>query len=192
MKVIGIDPGTLAMGISIIEHTEQRFELLHLQTLWLKKYDDPFIKLQKVQQAVKTVCGIYTPQVLSIEMPFFGKNAQVMLKLGRVQGVCIATCLDFVEKVYEYAPRKIKLAITGNGNASKEQVAYFVQTMLKLNNSPKKSLLEELDVTDATAAAITYFLQQNTVKKGSTSPKKKTKNWSAFITENPDRVLPPK
>ena len=188
MKVIGIDPGTLAMGIAVVECMDNRFKLIHLQTLWLKKYDDPFIKLQKAQQAVKTLCNVYRPEVLSIEMPFFGKNAQVMLKLGRVQGVCIATCLDVVKKVSEYSPRKIKKAITGNGNASKEQVAYLVKTMLNLHNS-SKDLLNELDATDAVATAITYFLQPDENGQIKKKPSKKTNDWKSFAAQNPNRIL---
>ena len=180
------------MGIAIIEHT-QSLKLVHLQTLWLKKYDDPFVKLQKAQQAVRMVCKVYRPEVLAIEMPFFGKNAQVMLKLGRVQGVCIATCLEFLDRVAEYSPRKIKKAITGNGSASKEQVAYLLQTMLNLRNSPEK-LLGELDATDAAATAITYFLQQNQTPISSKTrvktASKKSGGWSQFISENPHRILP--
>lgn len=186
MRVIGIDPGTLALGISVVERKASALNLLHLQTLWLKKYEDPLLKLSTVSRALHIICKTYKPDTLAIEMPFFGKNAQVMLKLGRVQGVCIGTCLDYVSKVAEYAPRKIKKSVTGNGNASKEQVAYMVRKTLRIPESLEKTT-EETDATDATAAAITYLLEsERTIPSGNGS--KKSNGWKEFLDKNPDRI----
>lgn len=176
--ILGIDPGTTVMGFGIIKTEGKNIELLVLTELILTKTDDHYLKLKKIFERTLELIDSYNPDEIAIEAPFFGKNVQSMLKLGRAQGVAMAAGLYRQIPIVEYSPKKIKMSITGNGNASKEQVAKMLQQLLKL-----KELPIHLDATDGLAAAVCHFY--NT---GTTSAEKSYTGWKAFITKNPDKV----
>ncbi|MFA6924233.1 MAG: crossover junction endodeoxyribonuclease RuvC [Bacteroidales bacterium] len=176
--ILGIDPGTNIMGYGIIQIAGKNVEVLSLGVLQLKKYDDHHIKLQKIFERTLSLIDEYKPDDLAIEAPFFGKNVQSMLKLGRAQGVAIAAALYRTVPTFEYSPRKIKQSITGKGNSTKEQVAYMLKNLLNIKEMP-----EFLDTTDALAAAVCHYFQNRITEK-----KKSYTGWKAFITENPERL----
>jgi crossover junction endodeoxyribonuclease RuvC len=177
--ILGIDPGTTIMGYGIVKSKGKSPELITLGIINLKKLDNHYAKIQKIFERTLSLIDQFKPTELAIESPFYGKNIQSMLKLGRAQGSAIAAALYRQLPIYEYAPRKIKLSITGKGNASKEQVAFILQRMLKFNNIPNN-----LDATDGLAAAVCHFFQNNI---GMVS-KTKTKSWKEFIIKNPGKV----
>lgn len=155
--------------------------LVALGVLRLDKYDDHHLKLQKIfERCIELIDGFF-PDELAIEAPFFGKNVQSMLKLGRAQGVAIAAALSRKLPVVEYAPRKIKQSITGNGNASKEQVAAMIQRLLHI---PDADMPEKLDATDGLAAAVCHYYQV----QGMAAEKKGYSGWKSFLSNNPDRL----
>jgi crossover junction endodeoxyribonuclease RuvC len=149
--ILGIDPGTSILGYGIIQVVGKKMTLVALGVVRLDKIDDHHLKLQKIFERVIELIDGFHPDELAIEAPFFGKNVQSMLKLGRAQGVAIAAALSRQMPVVEYAPRKIKQSITGNGAASKEQVAAMLQSILKI---PAADMPEKLDATDGLAAAV--------------------------------------
>ena len=175
--ILGIDPGTTVMGYGIIAIKGQRMELICHGVLHLSKLSHQALKLDKIFKRVVQLIETHCPDELAIEAPFFGKNVQSMLKLGRAQGVAIAAALSHGMPFAEYEPRKVKQSVTGNGNASKEQVEAMVNNLLIFTNTEPF-----LDATDALAVAICHHFQGNTV--GS-----KAKSWKAFVTENSARVV---
>ena len=175
---MGIDPGTTIMGFGIIRVLGSEMDFIQMNELLLKKYDDPFTKLKMIYDRTISLIDTYHPDEIAIEAPFYGKNVQSMLKLGRAQGVAMAAGLSRQIPITEYFPKKIKMAITGNGNASKEQVAKMLQQMLKLKTLPKN-----LDSTDGLAAAVCHFYNQ-----GRISQSKSYSGWSAFVKQNEDRI----
>lgn len=179
--ILGIDPGTTILGYGIIKVEGKRMTLLAMGVLHLEKYDDHHLKLQKIfERTIELIDGFH-PDELAVEAPFFGKNVQSMLKLGRAQGVAIAAALSRQLPVMEYAPRKIKQSITGNGSASKEQVAAMLQQTLKI---PAKDMPTKLDATDGLAAAVCHFYQSSSV----TGSSKSYIGWKAFLADNPKRL----
>jgi len=176
--ILGIDPGTLVTGYGIIKSKGSNIEMLAMGVMELAKLEDPYLKLQKIFERTLFLIDTFLPDEFAIEAPFFGNNVQSMLKLGRAQGVAIAAALYRNLPIAEYSPRKIKLAVTGNGAASKEQVAHFLINQLKLTIAPEK-----LDATDGLAAAVCHFYQSRAGLSGS-SPK----SWKDFINKNPGRV----
>jgi len=176
--ILGIDPGTTVMGFGIIKVTDKKMEFLQMNELLLKKYSDPFTKLKLIFERTLELIDTYHPDEIAIEAPFFGKNVQSMLKLGRAQGVAMAAGLSRQIPITEYLPKKIKMAITGNGNASKEQVAKMLQNILGLKSLPKN-----LDSTDGLAAAVCHFYNENRPAVG-----KSYTGWSAFVKQNEKRV----
>ncbi|MCW3127994.1 MAG: Crossover junction endodeoxyribonuclease RuvC [Bacteroidetes bacterium] len=177
--IIGIDPGTIVMGYGIIEVTGQKMTLVSMGVVQLSKYEDHLDRLRVISEKVKGLIEQYKPDSCAIEAPFFGKNVQSMLKLGRAQGVCIATALIQGVLVTEYSPKKIKQSITGNGNSSKEQVAAMLQQLCKFEIQPKF-----LDATDGLAAAVCHHFQGNTTVVGG----KKFSGWGDFVKNNEKRV----
>lgn len=175
--VLGIDPGTNVMGYGLIHIKGIKMELIVMGVLRLEKIEDPALKLKKIFERVITLIDEYKPDELAIEAPFFGKNVQSMLKLGRAQGVAIAGALSRNLMVNEYSPKKIKQSITGSGNASKEQVAAMLKTLLNFQETP-----EFLDATDGLAAAVCHHFQR---KPG--SAKKAYTGWKAFLVDNPEK-----
>ncbi|MDT0295848.1 crossover junction endodeoxyribonuclease RuvC [Mesonia ostreae] len=176
--ILGIDPGTTIMGFGLIKVVGREMEFLQLNELTLKKYSDHYVKLKLIFERTIELIDTYHPDEIAIEAPFFGKNVQSMLKLGRAQGVAMAAGLSREIAITEYSPKKIKMAITGNGNASKEQVARMLQSTLKLKSLPKN-----LDSTDGLAAAVCHFYNQSRVDVG-----KNYTGWEAFIKQNPKKV----
>jgi crossover junction endodeoxyribonuclease RuvC len=176
--ILGIDPGTTIMGFGLIKVVNKKMELIVLDELILKNYDDHYIKLKLIFERTIQLIETYHPDEIAIEAPFFGKNVQSMLKLGRAQGVAMAAGLSREVPITEYSPKKIKMAITGNGNASKEQVAKMLQNLLKI-----KELPTNLDATDGLAAAVCHFYNSGNVTLG-----KSYTGWSAFVKQNGDRV----
>ncbi|WP_178986751.1 crossover junction endodeoxyribonuclease RuvC [Winogradskyella helgolandensis] len=176
--ILGIDPGTTIMGFGLIKIVGKKMEFLQLNELMLKKYDDHYLKLKLIFERTVELIDTYHPDEIAIEAPFFGKNVQSMLKLGRAQGVAMAAGLSREVPITEYAPKKIKMAITGNGNASKEQVAKMLQSMLGLKTIPKN-----LDSMDGLAAAVCHFYNEGRVEVG-----KSYSGWGAFVKQNEDRV----
>ena len=174
--ILGLDPGTQIMGYGIIEQRGTKLLVLQMGVIHLKKYPDHFVKLKKIHERVIQIITEYLPDEVAIEAPFYAKNVQAMLKLGRAQGVAVAAALSRDVSVMEYLPKKVKMAVTGNGNASKEQVAAMLQKLLKFEETP-----EFLDATDALAVAVCHHFQ------GSISVQK-AKSWKTFLSENPERI----
>ncbi|NEV93966.1 crossover junction endodeoxyribonuclease RuvC [Psychroflexus sp. YR1-1] len=176
--ILGIDPGTTIMGFGVIEIENKKMKFVQLNELMLKKYDDPYTKLKLIFERTIELIDTYHPDEIAIEAPFFGKNVQSMLKLGRAQGVAMAAGLSRQIPITEYLPKKIKMAITGNGNASKEQVAKMLQQMLKIKELPKN-----LDSTDGLAAAVCHFYNSGQPAIGASYT-----GWEAFVKKNEKRV----
>jgi crossover junction endodeoxyribonuclease RuvC len=176
--ILGIDPGTTVMGYGVISVAGTRISLLVLGVLKLNKYDDHALRLKLIFERMIGLIEQYHPDELSIEAPFYGKNVQSMLKLGRAQGVAIAAALSRSIPVFEYSPRKIKQSITGKGAASKEQVAAMLVRLLNITETP-----ETLDATDGLAAAVCHFFQNGKPETG-----KKFSGWKSFLAANPDRL----
>lgn len=166
------------MGYGLIRAVGKTPELLALGIIELHKFDDHFVKLKKIFDRTVSLIDEFNPDELAIEAPFFGKNVQSMLKLGRAQGTAISAGLSRSIPIYEYAPRKIKMAITGQGNASKEQVAAILQKMLNIKEIP-----DDLDATDGLAAAVCHFYQ-NKLSSGT----KEVNSWKDFINKNPGKL----
>jgi crossover junction endodeoxyribonuclease RuvC len=179
--ILGIDPGTSILGYGIIEVQGKQMKLVALGVLRLDKIEDHHLKLQKIfERCIELIDGFH-PDELAIEAPFFGKNVQSMLKLGRAQGVAIAAALSRQISVTEYAPRKIKQSITGNGAASKEQVAAMLQRVLQIADA---DMPEKLDATDGLAAAVCHFYQSSSAL----ATGKSYSGWKSFLTANPERL----
>jgi crossover junction endodeoxyribonuclease RuvC len=179
--ILGIDPGTNIMGYGVIHVKGKNMELLAFDIINLSKLEDHAVKLKKIFETTDQLIEEFKPDDFAIEAPFFGKNVQSMLKLGRAQGVAIAAALNRNIPVTEYSPKKIKQSITGNGNASKEQVAAMLQQLLKI-----KEMHKYLDATDGLAAAVCHYFQSNS---GSNLEGKSYSGWDAFIKKNPHRKM---
>lgn len=178
--ILGIDPGTNILGFGIIRvDASGKANYVDMGVLDLRKLDSPYDKLELIYEKVGALCDLYDPDDIAIESPFYGKNAQVILKLGRAQGAAMVAALSRGKVVYEYAPRKAKMAICGNGAASKEQVCMMVQRTLGIKIESKF-----LDATDALALAMCHFYQMKSplASAGSGS------SWEKFVAENPDRI----
>jgi crossover junction endodeoxyribonuclease RuvC len=185
--ILGIDPGTNVLGYSVIEQKGKEITLLEMDVLKLGKIKDMSSRMKVLFDSIITIIDKYHPDILSIEAPFFGKNVQSMLKLGRAQGLCIAAAFSRSIPFAEYSPRTIKQSITGNGASSKEQVAIMLQRIIKFETLP-----EYLDATDALAVAVCYSNQRDILFEEPQSTKKKGKqssSWSAFLSNNPDKVI---
>ena len=174
--ILGIDPGTQVMGYGLISVKGQQLQLLQYGVIHLSKYTNHELKLKKIFDRVISLIDDYHPDEMALEAPFFHKNVQSMLKLGRAQGVAMAAALSREITIHEYAPKKVKQSVTGNGNAAKEQVAQMLKTLLGSKPTPKM-----LDATDALAVAVCHHFQRNSLGKSS-------KGWKSFISENPGRV----
>jgi len=177
--ILGIDPGTTIMGFGLIKVVGNKMSLLLLNELILNKLDDHYLRLKHIFERTIDLIEKYHPDEIAIEAPFFGKNVQSMLKLGRAQGVAMAAGLSKEISITEYSPKKIKMSITGNGNASKEQVAKMLQSLLGIKKLPKN-----LDSTDGLAAAVCHFYNQN----NTLSSEKNYSGWSAFVKQNERRI----
>lgn len=183
--ILGVDPGTQVAGYGIIAVKSGAMRMLQYGVVHLSKYSTYQLKLQKLHDTIVRIIDEYAPDEMAIEDPFFGKNVQVMLKLGRAQGVVMAAALSRGIPIVEYAPRRVKQSVTGNGNAVKEQVSRMVATLLSVDLQP-----ELFDATDALAIAICHHFHENALPGAPKTAGKKTKKggWSAFVGENPERV----
>ena len=176
--ILGIDPGTTIMGFGLIKVINKKMELIEMEELKLIKIKDHYVRLKLIFEKTIELIDKHKPDEISIEAPFFGKNVQSMLKLGRAQGVAMAAGLSRQIPVSEYSPKKIKMAITGNGNASKEQVAKMLQNLFSIKELPKN-----LDSTDGLAAAVCHFYNNESI-----STDKKYSGWSSYIKNNPKKI----
>jgi len=174
--ILGVDPGTRVMGYGIILIKGKQLKLLQYGVIHLSKYSNHEIKLKKIFDRVIGLIVDYQPDEVALEAPFYGKNVQSMLKLGRAQGVAMAAALSREIPIVEYAPKKVKMSVTGNGNASKEQVAHMLGDLLSFEVTNQL-----LDATDALAVAVCHHFQQGRVSQGG-------KSWKAFLRENPHRI----
>jgi len=177
--ILGIDPGTIVMGYGIVHVQNNKLSLIALGVIKLDKLEEHSDRLKKIFERVVSLIVEYKPDELAIEAPFFGKNVQSMLKLGRAQGVAIAAALSKNIPMIEYSPKKIKMSITGNGNASKEQVSAMLHNLLKFDNTEGY-----LDATDALAAAVCHYFQNSKTQNGT---KKSYSGWDTFLKDNPKR-----
>ena len=178
--IIGIDPGTVVMGYGVLIVQGRTTALVTMGVLKLDRYENHYLRLHRIYQKVLALMDEYHPDEMAIEAPFFGKNVQSMLKLGRAQGAAIAAALNREIPIFEYAPLKIKMAITGNGQASKEQVAGMLQRILHI---PGADMLPQLDATDGLAAAYCHYMQTTRPM-----PEKAYAGWKDFIAKNPGKV----
>lgn len=188
--VMGIDPGTNTTGYGIVRTDGRRMQCIVLGDIDLHRIGDPYRKLGRIFERVCALIDAYRPDEVALESPFFGENVQSMLKLGRAQGVAMAAALSKGLPVSEYAPRRIKQAITGQGSASKEQVALILKGMLHLDELPKR-----LDATDGLAVAVCHVFQCSRPEGLKSGPRKKalgggpaSKSWEQFLAEHPERI----
>ena len=178
--IMGVDPGTNIMGYAFIGVNGNRAHLITMGVIDMRKCKDMYMKLGEIFERVQGLIASFLPDELAIEAPFFGKNVQSMLKLGRAQGVAIAAAISRQVPIHEYAPLKIKMAITGNGSASKEQVADMLRRMLNISSD---EMPQFMDATDALGAAFCHYLQ-----KGRPASEKKYSSWTDYVNKNPGKV----
>lgn len=192
--ILGIDPGTNVLGYGLIEERGNTVRMLAMGVIDLRKVSDIYLKLGRIHERIIAIIDGYKPDELAIEAPFFGKNVQTTLKIGRAQGVVISAAICRQVPIREYSPTEIKQAITGRGLASKEQVASVMQRTLRIAES---EMLPYLDATDALAAAYCHHLHTsklgvrgsiNALVKPSRAEKRKTSSWADFVTQNKDRI----
>ena len=176
--ILGIDPGTTIMGYGLIKVLNNEMSFMLLNELNLKKLNDHYLKLNHIFNRTVEIIDNYNPDEIAIEAPFFGKNVQSMLKLGRAQGVAMAAGLSRQIPITEYSPKKIKMSITGNGNASKEQVAKMLKNILSFEELPKN-----LDSTDGLAAAVCHYFNKNNLSK-----ERKFSSWKSYVEQNPKKT----
>lgn len=176
--ILGIDPGTNVMGYGLIMTEGKKYKILQYGVIHLKKYETHELKLKKIFERVTGIIDEFLPDTMALEAPFYGANVQSMLKLGRAQGVAMAAALAREIPITEYSPKKVKQSVTGNGNASKEQVAAMLQTLFSLTELPKM-----LDATDALAVALCHHFHE-----GRLQTRGRNEGWKSFIEDNPNRV----
>lgn len=179
--ILGIDPGTIIMGFGIICQQGKTLQLLDMGTLKLHSSLSSYDKLQRIHEKVNDLIMTHHPDCFAIEAPFYGKNVQSMLKLGRAQGVAIAAAMQAGLTVSEYSPKKVKQAVTGNGNASKEQIWLMLQRLLQFQQKPSS-----FDATDAVAVAVCHHFQQSSPLSSQTGG---PRNWKEFIDKHPEKVF---
>ena len=193
--ILGIDPGTNLLGYGLVRVTGKKVEMMAMGVIDMRKCADGYLKLGRIYERVMGIIDAFHPDELAIEAPFFGKNVQSMLKLGRAQGVAIAAAISRQIPIQEYAPMKIKMSITGNGQASKQQVAAMINRMLMTDYAPRK-----LDATDGMAVALCHWLTtSNTLTQltagdkrkglgGDSKSRKGSSSWEQFAESNPERI----
>jgi crossover junction endodeoxyribonuclease RuvC len=177
-RLLGIDPGTNQLGYAVIEVTGKKLKPLDIGIVSMTHLVEQQFKLKKIFERITTIIEVYQPKEMAIEAVFFGKNVQSMLKLGRAQGVAMAAAITSGVEITEYSPKEVKKSITGNGNASKEQVAAMLKNTLKVNLDG-----HYLDATDALGVAVCHFYKSNSALGGG----KRYSDWGAFLKENPER-----
>ncbi len=177
--ILGVDPGTNIMGYGVLKVVGNNPQMVCLDVVHLAKLGNHYLKLKSIFEKTIMILDEFNPDEVALEAPFYGKNVQSMLKLGRAQGVVMAAALSRSIPVFEYMPKKVKLSVTGNGNASKEQLSGMLQNMYNFKDPPKY-----LDATDGLAVATCHFLQS---KHGQLTSKGKA-GWKSFLKNNPGRV----
>tara|TARA_B100001250_G_scaffold227651_1_gene195386 strand:- start:33 stop:668 length:636 start_codon:yes stop_codon:yes gene_type:complete len=177
--ILGIDPGTTVLGYGIIQVKKDSLKMITFGVIHLNKLSTHADKLKRILDRLNGIIEEFNPDEMAIEAPFFGKNVQSMLKLGRAQGVAIASCLNYNIPYEEYTPRRIKQSITGNGNASKEQVAAMLQSLFSIKEMPKY-----LDATDGLGVAVCHHFSKGVGENN----KSKSKGWGAYLKQNPDKI----
>lgn len=180
--ILAIDPGTIKMGYAVLKVTNKKLQVLSMGTLLLSSCKDIYIRLEKIHKTVCELIQLHHPSTFAIEAPFFGKNVQSMLKLGRAQGVAIAAAMQHNVQVTEYSPKKVKQAVTGNGNAGKEQVWKTLQQILRIEENPKY-----FDASDALAVALCHHYATSSIFADVAA--KGLKGWGDFLSKNPDRIV---
>jgi crossover junction endodeoxyribonuclease RuvC len=190
---LGIDPGTVIMGYGLVQYTGNRLSLIEMGVLRLPVKKDSYERLKLIHQKIQELIGRFAPHDFAIEAPFFGKNVQSMLKLGRAQGVAIAVAMHAGIPVTEYSPKKVKQSITGNGNSEKQQVWKMLQRILELEEE-----ISAYDASDALAVAVCHHFQHQATEKiseglgkkpaGAAEKRKKPGSWEDFIRKNPGKV----
>jgi crossover junction endodeoxyribonuclease RuvC len=180
--ILGIDPGSLLMGYALLRADKQQPHVLLMDVLKLSHEKDIYARLHLIHEKVSELIRLYRPSSFAIEAPFFGKNVQSMLKLGRAQGVAIAAAMQAGIGVTEYSPKKVKQSITGNGNASKEQVWRMLKTILQIDEQPRY-----FDASDALSVALCHHFNNGSIEQ--VAKKKKASNWEEFARQNPGRVI---
>ncbi len=179
-RILGVDPGTNILGYAVLDTWGDHLQLIQMGVISLTKWKDHQTKLKEIYLQLQDVIECFRPEIMAIESPFFGKNVQSMLKLGRAQGVSIAAAITMGLHIEEYSPKMIKQSVTGNGNATKEQVAAMLEHLLTVNLESQK-----LDASDALATAVCHhFKQHSPIKRGA-----KGSGWGQFIKDNPDRLM---
>ncbi len=178
--ILGVDPGTQVMGYGVLRAVGNKAELITMGVIELKKYESHYLRLGKIHERITSIIDAYKPDEMAIEAPFYGKNVQSMLKLGRAQGVAITAAIMRDIPITEYEPKKIKVAITGNGSASKEQVAGMLQRMLKIK---AEDMDIQRDATDALGAAYCHFIQM-----GKPEVEHRFCSWKDFVSKNACKV----
>lgn len=178
--IMGIDPGTTVMGYGVLGVKAKKITPIVMGVIALNKFENHYLRLARIFERVSGIIQQYLPDELAIEAPFYGKNVQSMLKLGRAQGVAMAAALSRDIPITEYAPLKVKQVISGNGVASKEQVANMLCYILKIR---KEEMPKLLDATDALAVALTHYYESMKPSSGKT-----VKSWEQYIKQNPDRI----
>lgn len=188
--ILGIDPGTRFMGYGVIMIEQGQLKLLQYGVITLTKYNTPELRLKKIFERISQIINEFSPDEVALEAPFYGKNVQSMLKLGRAQGVAMSAALNKGIPIKEYSPKSVKQAVTGNGNASKEQVAAMLEATFKMKLEQKL-----FDATDAIGIALCHYYQDNsimkaraTVKKAPKTKAEKNAGWASFLNQNPDRI----
>lgn len=184
-RILGVDPGTVKMGYALLEINGSQMKSVDIGVIFLDALSDHPTRLLKILERLQSIIITYKPTIMAVEAPFYAKNVQSMLKLGRAQGVAIAVGMEKGLDIFEYSPRKIKQSVTGNGNASKEQVAFLLQSQLKVDLAGQL-----LDATDALAVAVCHFYQNGKISTSTTkTPVNKSKvTWKNFLADNPDRL----
>lgn len=177
-RILGVDPGTNRLGYAVLHGSPQQVKVVALDVLKLRRGDSHFARLQAIHECLMAICRTYRPEEMAVEAPFFGKNVQSMLKLGRAQGVAITVALAEGLPVFEYAPRKVKHAITGNGNAGKEQLALTLGQLLQI-----EVVSLPPDATDALGVALCHLFQRSRQR-----PNGRLKGWTDFVRQHPDRL----
>lgn len=177
--ILGIDPGTQITGYGLINVVNNEMELLSLGIIHLKKYNNHIDRIRSLYERTQMLIKEYKPDSMAIEAPFYGKNIQSTLKLGRAQGAVMIAAIKYNINIYEYLPKKVKMSITGNGNASKYQVSEMLKTLFKLEKTPKY-----FDATDGLAVAVCHYFQNDSKNK-----RVNKNNWKSFLKDNPDRIL---
>lgn len=179
--ILGVDPGTTIMGYGVLRIADRKTELIAMGVIDMRKIKDMYLRLGKILERMNSIIEGYSPDEMAIEAPFYDKNIQSMLKLGRAQGIAIAAAIQHQVPITEYAPMKIKMAITGQGSASKQQVKDMLQRILHI---PDSQMLPQLDATDGLAAAYCHYLQTSRP----TLQGKQYKNWKDFANKNKDKI----